>query len=51
MPVRDRALHRFDHVLRRFETEGDRIADIQITNASAGRFDALRFDGDIADGV
>ncbi len=49
--VRDRALHRIDHVLGRFETEGNRIADVQVTNASAARFHALRFGDDIADGI
>ena len=49
--VRDRALDRIDHVPRRFETEGNRIADVQVTNAPASRFHSLRFGDDIADGV
>ena len=43
--------HRIDHVPGGLETEGNRIADVQVANASAAVFHALRFGDDIANGI
>ena len=49
--VAHRPLDRGDQVRRRLEAEGDRIADVEIPDARAGRLDLLRFRDDVADGV
>jgi hypothetical protein len=51
VPVNDCSSDGLDHVLRRLESEGDRIPDVQVADASAGQFDSPGLDDDIADGV
>ena len=49
--VAHRARHRLDQVCRRFEPEGDRVADIEIADAGACRLNFLGLSDDIPNGV
>jgi hypothetical protein len=49
--VAHRALDRLDHVRRRLEPEGNRVADIEVADLLAGRLDLSRLRDDVADGV
>ena len=49
--VAQRALDGLDQMRRRLEIERDRVADVEVSHAHAGRFDPLRFGDDVADGV
>ena len=51
VPVPHRALDGLDHVRRRPEPEGDRIADIEVADFPAGGFDFPRLGDDVPDGV
>ena len=49
--VAHRALDRGDEVRRRLEPERDRVADVEVADPRALRFDALRLGDDVADRV
>jgi hypothetical protein len=49
--VAHRARHRLDQVCRRFEPEGDRVADIEIADAGACRLNFLGLSDDIPNSV
>ncbi len=49
--VAHRTRDRFDHVRRRVEAEDDGVADVQVADGLAGRFDLARFRDDVADRV